>query len=111
DLRPQPVVLGVEVGDERREVLRRFRLELRAAGLAEKLDDDEQPEDRGDERDRELAAGSAHRGRHGALPAGPLGDTLGGSTGDGLATARDSTSVTVPANAGTVTASGSAHEI
>src|SRR5262249_55635612 len=83
------------------------------------LDHHEQAQDGCDQREGEQAPRVAQRraasdpparGRHGALPAGALASGVGAGS-VGLATARDSRSVTEPANAGTSTVSGSAHEI
>src|SRR3954447_18354479 len=91
------------------------------------LDDDEETEEERDGSDRHLTPPGAHRRRplgrdprrpdHGAsLPGGAslrgrADVDACGTTGDADGTARDSRSVTVPANAGRSTVGGSAHEI
>src|SRR5204863_2116231 len=121
DLRAEPVVLRVQVADERGQVLGGTALQRGAGRLGAELDDDEQAEQERDGRDRELVAALAHRrrgrrrtgraaGRQAPHGTASCGDGPAGSVGVCDATARDSLSVTLPANAGTSTFAGSAHE-
>ena len=79
DLAPKLVVAPVQVGHEDRQVLRRELGERRTLGLRPQLDDDEDAQQEGDRRDRDLVAPSLHPQ--------PPGVALGpGSTGrDGRA--------------------------
>ena len=108
DLRPELVVLGVQVGDKGRQVLGRLAASAVSPAWPRSWTTIEEAEDRGD-----AASGSwlrgAHRGSRHAPARGPLGTAAGGGRppGDGPRLAE----VEEPAKPGMSTAAGSAKEM
>ena len=66
DLGPEQLVAGIQVCHDVGQLLGRQRVEPRATALGPELNHDKDPEEHGDDRQRELASRAAKRAGHGA---------------------------------------------